>query len=79
MKEIDVRKGDTFYMFSDGFQDQFGGDRNKKYLKHRFLEKLLEIHTLPMLKQKEILEMHLSEWMKDNVQTDDISVMGIRF
>jgi hypothetical protein len=42
------------------------------------LEKLLEIHRLPMIRQKEILEMNISQWMKDNVQTDDITVMGIR-
>jgi len=39
---------------------------------------LLEIHDLPMFKQKEILENKLIEWMKDTIQTDDISVMGIR-
>jgi serine phosphatase RsbU (regulator of sigma subunit) len=78
MKEIDYRKGDVFYLFSDGFQDQFGGDQNKKYLSHQFYSTLLEIHKLPMKSQKEILEKKLYEWMKDNVQTDDITVMGIR-
>jgi serine phosphatase RsbU (regulator of sigma subunit) len=78
MKEIDYRKGDVFYLFSDGFQDQFGGDQNKKYLSHKFYSTLLEIHKLPMKSQKEILEKKLYEWMKDNVQTDDITVMGIR-
>jgi serine phosphatase RsbU (regulator of sigma subunit) len=78
MKEIDCRKGDVFYLFSDGFQDQFGGDQNKKYLSHQFHCTLLEIHELPMKSQKEILEIKLREWMKDNIQTDDITVMGIR-
>jgi ligand-binding sensor domain-containing protein/serine phosphatase RsbU (regulator of sigma subunit) len=78
MKEIDVKKGDVFYLFSDGFQDQFGGDHDKKYLSRKFYSSLLEIHELPMLKQKEVLEIKFNEWMKDYVQTDDITVMGIR-
>jgi len=78
MKEIDCRKGDVFYLFSDGYQDQFGGDLDKKYLRQHFYLTLLEIHKLPMLNQREILEKKLKEWIKDNVQTDDITVMGIR-
>jgi serine phosphatase RsbU (regulator of sigma subunit) len=76
MKEIDCRKGDVFYLFSDGYMDQFGGENNKKFLRHRFYDTLLEIHELPMLNQKELLEKKLNEWMKDNIQTDDITVMG---
>jgi serine phosphatase RsbU (regulator of sigma subunit) len=78
MKEIDYRKGDAFYLFSDGYQDQFGGDFDKKYLSTHFYLSLLEIHELPMLKQKEILEKKLKEWIRDDIQTDDITVMGIR-
>ena len=79
MKEIECRKGDIFYLFSDGYQDQFGGDFNKKFLRCKFYMTLLEIHDLPMFKQKEILEKQLKDWMKDGEQTDDITVMGIRF
>jgi ligand-binding sensor domain-containing protein/serine phosphatase RsbU (regulator of sigma subunit) len=79
MKEIAFQKGDVFYLFSDGYQDQFGGRQNKKYLSHRFYQSLKEIYDLPMQSQKEILEQRLAEWMKDNIQTDDITVMGIRF
>ena len=79
LKEIDYRKGDIFYLFSDGYQDQFGGDHDRKYFVHRFYTLLLDIHRLPMLNQKEALEKNLKEWMGDNVQTDDITVMGIRF
>jgi ligand-binding sensor domain-containing protein/serine phosphatase RsbU (regulator of sigma subunit) len=79
MNEIDCRKGDVFYLFSDGYLDQFGGENNKKYLRHRFYDTLLEIHELPMLNQRELLEKKLNEWMKDNIQTDDITVMGFHF
>jgi len=78
MKEINVKKGDVFYIFSDGFQDQFGGDYDKKYLSSQFYSSLLEIHELPMLKQKEVLDIKFNEWMKNYIQTDDITVMGIR-
>jgi len=78
MKEIECRKGDVFYLSSDGYQDQFGGDFDKKFLRQYLYLTLLEIHELPMLKQKKILEKKLIEWMKDNTQTDDITIMGIR-
>jgi ligand-binding sensor domain-containing protein/serine phosphatase RsbU (regulator of sigma subunit) len=78
MQEIEFRKGDVFYLFSDGYKDQFGGDHNKKYMGHNFYSTLLEIHKLPMPEQKEMLEKELIRWKKDNVQTDDITVMGIR-
>lgn len=78
MKEIKYRKGDVFYLFSDGYQDQFGGEHDKKYLSQRFYKTLLEIYELPLIRQKEILEQRLSEWKKDKIQTDDITVMGIR-
>jgi serine phosphatase RsbU (regulator of sigma subunit) len=78
MKEIDYEKGDVLYLFSDGYQDQFGGEHDRKYFVHRFYTLLLDIHRKPMVKQKEALEKNLKEWMGDNIQTDDITVMGIR-
>ncbi len=77
-KEMEYKKGDMIYLFSDGYQDQFGGDHDKKYLRRRFFATLLEIYTLPMMTQKEILEKNHREWRKDTNQTDDITVMGIR-
>jgi serine phosphatase RsbU (regulator of sigma subunit) len=76
--EIDCRKGDIIYLFSDGYQDQFGGDLDKKYLRQHFYLTLMEIHNLPMSSQKEILELKLDQWIRDGIQTDDITVMGIR-
>ena len=78
MKEIDVKKGDVYYLFSDGYEDQFGGDLDKKYMVPYFYLTLLEIHKLPMSEQKEILETKLVDWMKGGIQTDDVTVMGIR-
>jgi len=78
MKEFNYRKGDVLYLFSDGYPDQFGGKNDKKYLRHRFKNTLLEIYKLPMKEQKQILEKNLRDWMGSAVQTDDITVMGVR-
>jgi serine phosphatase RsbU (regulator of sigma subunit) len=78
MKEFEYLPGDVFYLFTDGFQDQFGGNYDKKYLSLHFRLTLLEIHKQPLSAQKEILERKLKEWMNDEVQTDDITVIGIR-
>ncbi len=78
LKEFFYTKGDMLYLFSDGFKDQFGGDHDKKYLSRRFKETLFEIHYLPLVTQKELLEKKLQEWKKQTIQTDDITVWGIR-
>lgn len=78
MQEIEYHKGDVFYLFSDGYQDQFGGDFDKKFLRKSFYLTLLEIHREPMATQKKILEEKLLGWMKGSSQTDDITVMGVR-
>jgi ligand-binding sensor domain-containing protein/serine phosphatase RsbU (regulator of sigma subunit) len=78
MKEINYLKGDIVYLFSDGYQDQFGGNFNKKFLSQNFYLILLEIYKLPMSSQREFLERKLDDWMKGNIQTDDITVIGIR-
>jgi len=77
-KEIHFEKGDLVYLASDGFQDQFGGERDKKFLRHRLYSLLTEIHEMPMAVQKEVLEKRLRDWMGSTIQTDDITVMGIR-
>ncbi|OJJ18163.1 hypothetical protein BKI52_25370 [marine bacterium AO1-C] len=66
------------YIFSDGYQDQFGGPNNKKFMKPRFRELLADVHNLPMHEQYAILENTLTNWMGDQSQVDDILVMGIR-
>ena len=78
LKEIDLKKGDILYLFTDGFKDQFGGVQDEKYSTRRFYKTLLEIHKMPMMNQKAVLEEKLSAWMQDTFQTDDITVMGIR-
>jgi serine phosphatase RsbU (regulator of sigma subunit) len=76
--EIDIREGDTLYMFSDGYEDQFGGPSAKKFMAKRFKELLLSIYKKPMNEQKGILDNTLEEWKGEIDQIDDILVMGFR-
>jgi ligand-binding sensor domain-containing protein len=73
-----MERGDTFYLFSDGFQDQFGGKFNRKFMKKRFRELLQSISHHPMAEQRRILVETFEKWKGDNRQTDDILVIGIR-
>jgi serine phosphatase RsbU (regulator of sigma subunit) len=75
---ITTQPGDVFYIFSDGFQDQFGGLNNTKYMKRRFRELLLEISSLPMDEQKLVLKEKLKNWKGDHPQTDDVLIIGIK-
>ncbi len=76
--EIDLMDGDALYISSDGFVDQFGGPENKKFMSKRFEDLLLEINSLSMTEQKEVLQKRLSDWKGTNEQVDDILVIGIR-
>lgn len=76
--EIDLKDNDCVYMFTDGYPDQFGGPKNKKYLSKRFKELLVRISSKPFKKQEKILHNTFVEWMKDNEQVDDILVMGFK-
>lgn len=73
---LDVQKGDRIYIFTDGYQDQFGGEKERKFLVKRFRNLLLEIHKEPMAEQKEILDTTIEEWMINTFQVDDILVLG---
>ncbi len=77
--EFDIEKGDAMYMFSDGFQDQIGGPRRKKYFKRNFLKLLLDNNDKTMVQQKEILKSEFVKWRGKLRQIDDISVVGIKF
>ncbi len=76
--EFDVKKGDIVYIFSDGYADQFGGDRGKKFKYRRFHDLLLEIHNEPMARQRDILNETIVEWMGELEQIDDILVIGVK-
>ncbi len=79
LHQFEFQKGDTVYLFTDGFPDQFGGDKNKKYNYKRFKEFLGAISKLPMSEQRRVLDKELEQWKGLNEQTDDVCIMGIRF
>lgn len=74
-----IIKGDMIYMFSDGFADQFGGLKGKKFMTKRFQENLLQIHDKRPVDQEILLEAKITEWRGSFEQVDDILVIGIRF
>lgn len=76
--DIDLKKGDLFYMFSDGFSDQFGGSENRKYMTKNFKLFLHEIHNNPLAEQRTKLDEEFEKWRGENDQVDDVVVMGFR-
>ncbi len=75
---IEANKGDVLYLYTDGFADQFGGDKGKKF-KYKRLNDLLAAHsTKEMNKQTELLVKEFKEWKGDLEQVDDVCVIGIR-
>jgi len=73
-----LERGVSYYLFSDGYIDQFGGEHGRKFMKKNFKKLILEMQDYPMNKQKELLEKNLKDWMGQVPQIDDILVMGIR-
>lgn len=76
--EINIQKGDTIYIFSDGFIDQFGGPKGSKYMKNNLKKLLVEIHYKPMPEQRRILEKEFSDWIGTGNQIDDMTIIGVR-
>lgn len=73
-----LKKGDTIYMFSDGYADQFGGDKGKKFMVKKLNELFMAIQDLGMNSQREELERTIEEWKGIHEQVDDILVIGVR-
>jgi serine phosphatase RsbU (regulator of sigma subunit) len=78
MYQTHVKQGDTFYIFSDGYPDQFGGNQGKKLTTKRFKDLLKEIKLLSMKDQGIRLEKFIDEWKVKEEQLDDILVIGVR-
>ena len=74
-----VKPGDSLYLFSDGFADQFGGKKGKKYKYKRFKELLIGIAGESAEKQKKIIDKEFTNWRGDLEQLDDICVIGLKF
>ena len=73
-----LKKGDMIYMFSDGYADQFGGEKGKKFMIKKLHETLLHVNTLSMQEQRTSLHKSLEDWKGNHSQVDDVLVIGIR-
>lgn len=76
--KISIQPNDMLYIFSDGYADQFGGPRGKKFMLNKFRQLLVDIHTKELRKQKHLLEEALEKWKGSEEQVDDILVLGIK-
>lgn len=76
--QFELKEGDLVYIFSDGYADQFGGVKGKKFMYRQFRELLVSIMDEPMYKQKEILDKKIESWKGSFEQVDDILVIGVR-
>ena len=72
------KKGDSIYLFSDGYADQFGGAKGKKFMYKQFKEILLANSQKPMPEQKEVLDKTINEWIGNGEQVDDITILGLK-
>ena len=77
-KTFETQPGDCIYMFSDGFADQFGGDNGKKYKYAPFQRKLIDIYSLPLSEQRNIMRDEFLKWKGSHEQVDDVLLVGIK-
>ncbi len=73
-----LQKNDSVYLFTDGFIDQFGGEKNKKLNKTNFKDLLLTITDMELDEQESFLDYSFNNWKQDKNQTDDVLVVGIK-
>ncbi|MCB0400952.1 MAG: SpoIIE family protein phosphatase [Flavobacteriales bacterium] len=76
--ELQLEQGDYLYLFSDGYADQFGGEREKKFNTKKLKELLLSINSMNGEEQQGFLEYALKNWRQDIDQTDDVCLLGLQ-
>ncbi len=76
--ELPFQAGDKVYLFSDGYIDQFGGDKKKKFKTINFKKLLSSIQDTPISQQGAILDDHFEKWRNDLEQIDDVCVIGLK-
>ncbi len=78
LHHLTLKRGDTFYTFSDGFADQFGGPKRKKFLTKNFKNLLLSVQNLSMIEQGNRLDEVFTDYRLDEEQIDDVVVIGVK-
>lgn len=76
--EFELEKGDNFYLFTDGYTDQFGGDNVKKFNRRRFRNMLCALESYNLETQKEMLALSFEDWKGPHEQIDDVCVVGVK-
>ena len=76
--EIDITTPTTIYIYSDGYQDQFGGEKGRKFMAKKFREFLVEIANQPFNQQNETLYKRFIEWRGNTIQMDDTTILGVK-
>lgn len=76
--KIDLAKGDEIYLFTDGYADQFGGEKGKKFKYKQLEQKVMEGRSLDMITQRDNLNRTFENWKGDLEQVDDVLIIGIR-
>jgi serine phosphatase RsbU (regulator of sigma subunit) len=78
LQTVQLQKGDIIYTLTDGFPDQFGGEKGKKYMIKNLKELLLTIAHIPMKEQEERMLAEFTAWKGENEQVDDVCIIGVR-
>jgi len=76
--EINYTEGDVFYLFTDGYIDQFGGENNKKFLISNLKKLLINNHKQDMTTQKQLIEITINNWQSNHKQIDDMLIIGVK-
>jgi serine phosphatase RsbU (regulator of sigma subunit)/tetratricopeptide (TPR) repeat protein len=76
--EIQLQKNDVIYIFTDGFQDQFGGSKQKKYRVSQMRELFISISDIKMEEQRKLIDASFETWKGELEQVDDVCVIGVR-
>lgn len=79
LNELDIEQGDEIYLFTDGYADQFGGEKNKKFMSKKFKHLVSSNNKRSMQEAKDIIESNFINWRGKNAQIDDVCVVGVRF
>ncbi|MBS1650423.1 MAG: SpoIIE family protein phosphatase, partial [Bacteroidetes bacterium] len=75
---LELKKGETLYLYTDGYADQFGGEKGKKFKYKQLNELLLQVNQLPMNEQEQKLSTTFNNWKGNLEQVDDVCVIGLR-
>ncbi len=77
-RQLELKEDDTFYFFTDGYCDQFGGEQKKKFNRKRFKELLLSANSMEMEEQESFLQYAFLNWRQEEPQVDDVCIIGLK-